>query len=162
VTYDVIWGAQPAWLWTGVEAHVAIICASAPALKVFFKEYFNVNSLSGSLQTGWWRTRRRTNVDPKMEKTYLSDATEPMSFQTASTGSRMSRRGTTTSEIDIEMGGIAVTKEIEIESARGEAARNRPGVQPRFMTFPSNELPWLDDQSTTAPTPRSRSPPYRY
>jgi len=36
-TYDTTWEAQPAWLWLVVEANLAVICASAPALKVFFK-----------------------------------------------------------------------------------------------------------------------------
>jgi hypothetical protein len=36
-TYDTTWEAQPAWLWLIVEANLAVICASAPALKVFFK-----------------------------------------------------------------------------------------------------------------------------
>jgi hypothetical protein len=139
------------------------MCASAPALKVFFKEYFNVTSFSGSLPNTWWRSKRRTNLDTKMEKTYLSDATQPISsFQSGSTGSRISRRGTTMSDIDIEMGGIAVTKEIEIESARNEAARTRPGVQPRFLSFPSNELPWLDDQSVHEAAEHDGSPPFRY
>ncbi|KAF2089621.1 hypothetical protein K490DRAFT_8203, partial [Saccharata proteae CBS 121410] len=34
-TYDITWAAVPIWGWTAVEANVAIICASAPALKVF-------------------------------------------------------------------------------------------------------------------------------
>jgi hypothetical protein len=37
-TYDTTWDALPALLWLGVEAHMAVICASAPALKVFFKD----------------------------------------------------------------------------------------------------------------------------
>ncbi|KAK8172583.1 hypothetical protein BKA80DRAFT_196634, partial [Phyllosticta citrichinensis] len=32
-TYDITWAAQPCWLWTAVEAELAIVCASAPALK---------------------------------------------------------------------------------------------------------------------------------
>lgn len=35
-TYDSTWEAHSAWLWTLVEIHFAIICASAPALKMFF------------------------------------------------------------------------------------------------------------------------------
>jgi len=41
-TYDVTWAPQPIWLWTVVELHGAIICASAPALKVFFDRFFRV------------------------------------------------------------------------------------------------------------------------
>jgi hypothetical protein len=31
------WESYPAWIWFAVESHLAIICASAPALKIFFK-----------------------------------------------------------------------------------------------------------------------------
>jgi hypothetical protein len=37
-TYDMTWESLPALMWCAIEAHVAVICASAPALKVFFKE----------------------------------------------------------------------------------------------------------------------------
>ncbi|QDS72118.1 hypothetical protein FKW77_003760 [Venturia effusa] len=36
-TYDTTWDALPALLWLAVEAHIAVICASAPALKAYFK-----------------------------------------------------------------------------------------------------------------------------
>lgn len=37
-TYDTTWEALQAFLWLAVEAHIAVICASAPALKAYFKE----------------------------------------------------------------------------------------------------------------------------
>lgn len=37
-TYDTTWDALPAFLWLAVEAHMAVICASAPALKAYFKD----------------------------------------------------------------------------------------------------------------------------
>jgi len=36
-TYDMTWESRPAWMWLVIEADVAVICASAPALKIFFK-----------------------------------------------------------------------------------------------------------------------------
>jgi len=58
LSYDMTWVSQPAWLWVTVEAQVAVICASAPALKVFFK-----HALSGS-KTGSQRygSRRSSYV----------------------------------------------------------------------------------------------------
>ncbi|KAF2136680.1 uncharacterized protein K452DRAFT_202007, partial [Aplosporella prunicola CBS 121167] len=35
-TYDTTWAATPAYVVTAIEAHLATICASAPALKFFF------------------------------------------------------------------------------------------------------------------------------
>ncbi|OJD31431.1 uncharacterized protein BKCO1_4800058 [Diplodia corticola] len=38
-TYDTTWAAATVWSWTLVETHFAIICASAPALKLFFRRF---------------------------------------------------------------------------------------------------------------------------
>jgi hypothetical protein len=40
-TYDVAWYAYYGWVWTALEAQLAVICASAPALKIFFNRYFS-------------------------------------------------------------------------------------------------------------------------
>jgi hypothetical protein len=47
-TYDITWYAYYGWIWTALEADFGMICASAPALKVFFKRYFSMSSLSGA------------------------------------------------------------------------------------------------------------------
>ncbi|KAH7067848.1 hypothetical protein FB567DRAFT_411952, partial [Paraphoma chrysanthemicola] len=41
-TYDITWYAFYAWIWTALEANLGVICASAPALKVFLRRHFNV------------------------------------------------------------------------------------------------------------------------
>ncbi|KAH7357490.1 hypothetical protein BKA66DRAFT_500989, partial [Pyrenochaeta sp. MPI-SDFR-AT-0127] len=41
-TYDITWYAFYAWIWTALEADLGIMCASAPALKVFFRRYFSL------------------------------------------------------------------------------------------------------------------------
>lgn len=43
-TYDITWYAFYAWIWTALEADLGVICASAPALKVFFRRYFNLST----------------------------------------------------------------------------------------------------------------------
>ena len=40
-TYDITWYAWYGWIWTTLESHLAVICASAPALKGFFSRYFS-------------------------------------------------------------------------------------------------------------------------
>jgi hypothetical protein len=52
-TYDTTWASEPIWTWTAVEVHGAIICASAPALKVFFKRYLSV----GTSRNGYGNNR---------------------------------------------------------------------------------------------------------
>jgi hypothetical protein len=36
------------WIWTGVELHGAVMCASAPALKLFFERFFKVATTQSS------------------------------------------------------------------------------------------------------------------
>lgn len=43
--------ANKSWLWAVIETHVSILCASAPALKPFFTEYFS------SPTSGLWRRK---------------------------------------------------------------------------------------------------------
>lgn len=43
-TYDMTWASLPSLAWTVVEADLAVVCASAPALKVFFRRYLNISS----------------------------------------------------------------------------------------------------------------------
>jgi hypothetical protein len=37
-TWDMTWASQPAYMWLALEAELAVICASAPALKIYFKD----------------------------------------------------------------------------------------------------------------------------
>jgi hypothetical protein len=54
-TYDTTWAAQGAWMWLSVEAVVAVICASVPALKTLFthaRKPSSQNSREGSASSG--------------------------------------------------------------------------------------------------------------
>jgi hypothetical protein len=106
-TYDVTWATQPAWAWTAVEAHLAIICASAPALKVFFKQYLSVSSITGS----WKESIRHRSYQLKSYKE------KPNPYGTSSTASKILKttdRATATT--DVERGHIAVMHEVNIDS----------------------------------------------
>ncbi|KAF2401143.1 hypothetical protein EJ06DRAFT_555763 [Trichodelitschia bisporula] len=43
-SYDMTWTSRPAWLWLTIECIVAVICASAPALKIFFKHALDAST----------------------------------------------------------------------------------------------------------------------
>lgn len=47
-TYDMTWESYWTWVWLVAEAHFAVICASAPALKTFFKHTFEGMTLPTS------------------------------------------------------------------------------------------------------------------
>ncbi|KAI4681155.1 uncharacterized protein J4E88_005662 [Alternaria novae-zelandiae] len=52
-TYDITWAAYSGWIWTTLEAQLAVMCASAPSLKVFLGRYFSMyTSRAGYSQTG--------------------------------------------------------------------------------------------------------------
>lgn len=48
--------AYHGWIWTALEADLAVICACAPALKIFFLRYFHASS-SGCYGASSRRTR---------------------------------------------------------------------------------------------------------
>jgi hypothetical protein len=49
-TYDVSWQLWEIWNWTLLELHIGVICANAPALKVFVKRYLNTKSIVSNRQ----------------------------------------------------------------------------------------------------------------
>lgn len=51
-TYDVSWQLWEIWNWTLLELHIGVICANAPALKVFVRRYLNIRSLVSKDQGG--------------------------------------------------------------------------------------------------------------
>jgi hypothetical protein len=56
-TYDITWYAYYGWIWTSLEASLGLICASAPALKLFFTRYFSTpGSRIGYSTTGSRKT----------------------------------------------------------------------------------------------------------
>ena len=52
-TYDITWACLPDWAWTAVEADLAVVCASAPALKVFFRRYLNISRQRSGYNLGY-------------------------------------------------------------------------------------------------------------
>ncbi|EMD94519.1 hypothetical protein COCC4DRAFT_204357 [Bipolaris maydis ATCC 48331] len=52
-TYDATWYAYYGWIWTVLEADLALICASAPALRVFFRHSLGLmSSHTGNPRSG--------------------------------------------------------------------------------------------------------------
>lgn len=49
-TYDVSWQLWEIWNWTLLEFHLGVICANAPACKVFVKRYLNIKSVGSDRQ----------------------------------------------------------------------------------------------------------------
>ncbi|TKA81182.1 hypothetical protein B0A55_02624 [Friedmanniomyces simplex] len=65
VEYDITWVGYNLFLWSSLEVHLALICASAPALRVFFREYMS-DPLSRAIHsTRSLTSMRNTNRDSK-------------------------------------------------------------------------------------------------
>lgn len=100
-TYDTTWAAEDVWIWTMVEAHLAIICASAPAIKVFFKAYFT-GSFTGSLSRTWrQRSYQRKGYAGQEDSAYGTRST------TFADGAHK----------DVELGAINITSVVDVDSS---------------------------------------------
>ncbi|KAF2026246.1 hypothetical protein EK21DRAFT_103407 [Setomelanomma holmii] len=66
-TYDITWDAMPSWVATSVEANVALICASAPALKIYFHGWLNVSGYRPR-SFGWYKPMGRDESERARRK----------------------------------------------------------------------------------------------
>lgn len=58
-TYDITWIAYYGWIWTALEADLGVICACAPALKVFFRRYLNLSTNRSKYGYGYGDSKGR-------------------------------------------------------------------------------------------------------
>jgi hypothetical protein len=89
VSYDISWTGYNLFVWSILEIQIALICASAPALRVFFREYLS-DPLSRALNSARSVTStRNTNRDSKVTNNGIV---------TYSSHARQSSRGSASSE----------------------------------------------------------------
>jgi hypothetical protein len=67
-TYDMTWESQPAWMWLAIEAEIAIVCASAPSLRVFFKKLLDEITTKRSASSSGEDNFPSTGSYPKPER----------------------------------------------------------------------------------------------
>jgi hypothetical protein len=167
-TYDITWVAGSAWLWTGVEATLGVICASIPALKVFFQKFLTAtqlgNTLSNSFSSIRNRTRRNgTSNNSNIDKSTRRSATLNLTGKSHFTKSSTQRNSKSLADPDLELGTIAVTCEVEVASAYDDSESRSPqhlnsltgpninskSKMPAQKSRAINhyETPWLDERS---------------
>jgi hypothetical protein len=144
-----------------VEASFGIICASAPALKVFFKKYFNPSQFGSSLGSNF-RSRNAASKG-NTNLTNLSTMDDAKSGFQSMYNKRGAQLGTGPN--DTELKGISVTREVEVASAYREVIRPPTGqadsMSPHAYSFSSEkplkyqaarnpDMPWLDDTSANS------------
>jgi hypothetical protein len=130
-TYDITWSSEPVWVWTGIEAHMAVVLASVPALNHFFRRTLKDTSISSRLKTF---THRR------YESGY--DRTQSQSDSEI--------KGSTQHDYVNENKAIHVVQEVHLEeSLRDKSYDLRPG-QGRGVNIDEEAMQkdrraWLDD-----------------
>jgi hypothetical protein len=107
VTYDITWAAYSGWIWTTLEAQLAVICASAPSLKVFFNRYFGTyTTRAGYSQTG----------TPNKTSGPLSH-TKSLDFNTKVSQHSVQRSQCTAGSIrgDVPLEGIHINRKLDVK-----------------------------------------------
>jgi hypothetical protein len=137
-TYDLTWKSLPLWIFTAIEPNIAIICASAPALKSYFNRYIpssfpnessapwsNTTIGGGKGFTGDYSQSERhtgkrntevkwTSFGRSKAETYKSETEITSSFSRDMSPDRINGRGSTTDELDnADLENIVVRTEIK-------------------------------------------------
>lgn len=102
-SYDVTWVGWKLWIWTLLEVHVGVMCANAPALKAFFKQFLKIAKSSQRSTTSRSNGSRSMTVNCMFFPTWHSGKeyiSEPY-----------------TNTTDDEHSGVKIRKEIQIEQS---------------------------------------------
>jgi hypothetical protein len=82
-TYDVSWQLWEIWNWTLLELHIGVICANAPALKVFVKRYLDIKSVVSKQQSRFpWA--KSSQAESSQARSSQAKSSQPKSSQTRS------------------------------------------------------------------------------
>ncbi|KAH3994720.1 hypothetical protein HBH70_115880 [Parastagonospora nodorum] len=124
-TFDITWYAYYGWIWTALEADLGVICASAPALKVFFKRYFSMtNSTSGAYGYGRSTINKSSNL--------LSRSRGKPSF---SGHSAMASRADTSDDPDaLPLQGIKVSQGLDVHVEQRDDVSQKSFASTRNLT----------------------------
>ena len=160
-TYDVTWVEYNAALWTIVEAEIAVVCACAPVFGVFFGWHSEVNTIEPRRLSYIYR---RTGY----QRSVHCRSTELLGISTSACGAEHSDKANKSAQIDVEIGGIEVTKEVNVNSVQSptrdwarEHCVERYGFcmpEAHIRKKISSEIPWLDLSDSEDSTPNFSRP----
>jgi hypothetical protein len=138
VTYDITWIAYYGWVWTTLEAQLAVICASAPSLKVFFNRYLNQYT-SRAGYTGNISRGKTPDIASKMASNAFVSKHSQYSTQ------RSQIRGGDSSEEEIPLGGIHVNHKLQISIEERDDRSQKSFASTKALTMvPSSHQGWRD------------------
>ncbi|KAL5114257.1 hypothetical protein ACEQ8H_007866 [Pleosporales sp. CAS-2024a] len=152
-TYDITWYAYYGWIWTALEANLGVICASAPALKVFFKRQLSeTNDCMWSAGDRYARSTQnntRSNVSRSRGTTGLSLAQSILA----------SRADIYEKHDSIALEGIKVCQNVEIRIETGDDSSQKSFTSTRNLTMQRNNwkspVDWGNDCHVSSAAPGS-------
>lgn len=139
VTYDITWIAYYGWIWTNLEAQLAVICASAPSLKVFFNRYFTQHTsrdgYTGNISRG---------KTPEVASKLASNAFLSKHSQFSSHKSQI-RGGDATPSEEIPLEGIHVNHKLQISIEERDDSSHKSFESTKALTeLPPSHQAWRD------------------
>ncbi|KAH7066807.1 hypothetical protein BKA63DRAFT_425286 [Paraphoma chrysanthemicola] len=133
-TYDITWYAYYGWVWTVLEADLGMICASAPAMKVFFRRYF-----SGSTSRGEY-TRSGSIKTPIQMSSRTRGKSNPQLSAHSATASRAEPEGAEGS--GVPFAGIKVSQGLDIHVEERDDLSQKSYASTRNLTaLPKSDEP---------------------
>ncbi|KAF2404042.1 hypothetical protein EJ06DRAFT_505542 [Trichodelitschia bisporula] len=138
-TYDMTWESWNGWTWLTIESHVALICASAPALKIFFKKLLEVtrSKSNASLPSSWRNkfgskgtySRSLNKTTEKMELPWRGPE-EPKSMVIVTGGMEETAAAEEGSSFHFgDISGDAASRIADVESQRSEIPSRGSSVE---------------------------------
>jgi hypothetical protein len=121
LAYDITWYAYYGWIWTALEADLAVICASAPALKVFFRRHFKMTAT----RAGYSRSGTRNPSVP------LSTS-KSRGKESVLSASRITASGKY--DDDVPMNGIKVSRGLDVHIDERDDLSQRSFASTRELT----------------------------
>ncbi|EMD94642.1 hypothetical protein COCC4DRAFT_147404 [Bipolaris maydis ATCC 48331] len=138
-TYDITWIAYYGWIWTNLEAQLAVICASAPSLKVFFNRYLT----QYTSRDGYTGNLSRGNP-PEVASKLASNAFVSKQSQFSSHKSQI-RGGDATSSEEIPLDGIHVNHKLQISIEERDDSSYKSFESTKALTeLPPSHQVWRD------------------
>ncbi|KAF2024334.1 hypothetical protein EK21DRAFT_20975, partial [Setomelanomma holmii] len=140
-TFDITWYAYYGWVWTALEADLGMLCASAPAMKVFFRRYFSNSSSRGEY------TRSGSNRTPvQMSSRTRGKKTQGQLSGHSALASRAEAEGA--DESSMPFAGIKVSQGLDIHVEERDDVSQKSYASTRNLTaLPrSEESGWTSSE----------------
>ncbi|KIW06153.1 uncharacterized protein PV09_03315 [Verruconis gallopava] len=136
-TFDITWSSEPVWVWTGIEAHMAVVLASLPALNHFVRKSWNDSSLSSRLR--YFTDRHGSRFSSGYKRTQSKSNSE--------------WDGNTQRELANDKQGIHVVQEVHLEEflrdkSYDDRSGGRNGVNIDEEAMKKDRRAWLDETTS--------------